>query len=313
MLNLGDIKTQVSNLIERTDASFLTRIQGYVNQRYRNIAKRRPWMGLCRQITITETVSQNYIILPGWVEQVIDIHQTATPVVLALQRYYNFINRHINDKTDTGDPFVATPVGKIGVNAALPSDGVITIVSSSTSDITQTIRVRGYDTNGTPIDESITLNGTTNALGLLTFASAAGSEPWFTKSADTVGNITIKRGSTTIAYLGTREFEVFYTKWLLHPQPNTANPLYLTVKKKIQLLTQAEDVPEIHGIDDALIAGAYASCLEEKRQFQKGAQKWAQYEEEINLAIGLEPVFQENFQDQLNPEIVRGADDLPYQ
>lgn len=313
MLNFDAMKTQVSTAIERVDASFLLRIGGYLNQRYRNISKRRPWIGLCRQITITETVGQNYIVLPGWVEQVIDIHQTDTPVVLALQRYYNFINRHINDKSDTGNPFVATPVGKIGVLASLPSSGVITLVSSSGSDVTQTVRVRGYNTNGVPIDESITVTGLATATGLLSFASTPGYEPFFSKSADTVGTLTISRGSTVLAYLGPRESEIFYSKWLIHPQPNTANSLYLTVKKKIQQLTQAEDVPEIAGIDDAMIQGAYAQALEEKRQFQKATSVWARYEEEINLAIGLEPVFQENFQDQMAPDITRGADDLPYQ
>lgn len=312
MLNFGDIKTQVSNMIERPDAAFLTKIGGYVNQRYMNCAKRRPWIGLCRQITITETVGQNYIVLPSWVESVIEIHQTSTPVVVALQRHYNFINRHINDKSDSGDPFVATPVGRIGVLAALPSDSVITTVSSSTSDVSQTVRVRGYNASGAPVDESIALGGTIAASGSVVFPSLAGYEPFFSKSGDTVGTITIKSGSTTIAILGPREFEVFYNKWLLWPQPNVANPLHLTVKKKIQLLTQAEDVPEITGIDSALIQGAFASSLEEKRQFQKAAMAWQHYEEEIALAIQQEPVFQENFQDQLMPEVVRNADDLPY-
>lgn len=312
MINFGAIKTQISNQIERPDAAFIVKIGGFVNQRYRNIAKRRPWFGLCRQITITETVGQPYIILPNWVEQVIDVHQTSTPVVLALQRYYNFINKHINDKTDVGDPFNAAPLGKIGILAAMPSDGVVTVVSSSASDITQTVRVRGYDSNGNPVDESLAVNGTTVVTGTLTLSSLAGYEPWFAKSADTVGVLTIKRSSTVIAYLGPREFEAFYMKWLLHPQPNAANPLYLTVKKKIQLLTQSEDVPEISGIDDALIQGGYAQSLEEKRQFQKAAIAWKHYEDEVELAIGMEPVFQENFVDQMNPSIERGADDLPY-
>lgn len=313
MLNLGDMKTQVSTLIERVDSSFLTRIEGYINQRYRNVEKRRPWIGLCRQISIPQVSGQNYLILPSWVQSVIDIHQTDTPVVMALQRYYNFIHRHIDDKADTGDPFIATPVGRIGIITAMPSSSVITVVSSSASDVTQTIRVRGYSTTGTPIDESITVTGTTPVAGLITFSSVLGYEPWVTKSADSVGTISIKSGSTVIAYLGPRESETFSMKWLLHPQPNAAHTLFLTVKKHIQKLTQAEDVPEISSIEDALIQGAYAQCLEEKRQFQKAAQIWEHYEQEIELAIQQEPVFQENFQDQLTPEIIRNADDLPYQ
>lgn len=313
MLNLGEIKTQISNMIERPDSAFLTRITGYVNQRYRNIAKRRPWIDLCRQIVVVENSSNNYIILPSWVWNVIDIHQTDTPVVLALQRYFNFINRHINDKSDTGNPFIATPTGRIGINVAMPSDSVITIVSSSTSDITQTVRVKGYDsTNGNNATDSIALNGTTPVAGTVSFESAVGYEPWFSKSANTVGTITIKSGSTVIATLGPTEPEAYYSKWTLHPQPTQANNLYLTVKKNIVALVNTEDVPEIRNCEDAIIQGAYAQCLEEKRMFQKAAQAWQHYEDEIAQLIQQEPVFQENFQDQLTPEIVRNADDLPF-
>ena len=77
-------------------------------------------------------------------------------------------------------------------------------------------------------------------------------------------------------------------------------------------LVNTDDVPEIENIDDALIQGAYAQCLEEKRQFQKAAEAWKHYEEEIQLAIEQEPVFTENFQDQLLPEITRDEIDLPH-
>ena len=312
MLNLGEIKTQVSNMIERPDASFLTRIEGYVNQRYRNIAKRRPWIDLCRQMTITESTSLNYIILPSYVWGVIDIHQTDTPMLLALQRYYNFINRHIQDKADTGNPMIATPVGRIGVQTVMPSDSVITVTSSVTTDITQIVRVRGYNSNGVAIEETIALNGTTSVPGLLTFSSLAGSEPWFSKDTTTNGVISILSGATTIARIAPGDVDVSYNKWSLWPKPTNPNTLYLTFKKDIFPLVNDEDVPEIRKIEDALIQGAYAQCLEEKRQFQKASQAWVHYEEEIQQAINNEPVFEQNFQDQLTPEIVRGADDLPY-
>lgn len=313
MLNLGEMKTQVANMIERPDAAFLSRIEGYINQRYRNIAKRRPFIDLCRQITIVENVSNNYIILPSWVWNVIDIHQTDTPVVIALQRYFNFINRHINDKSDSGNPFIATPVGRIGVLTPMPSDSVITIVSSSALDVTQSIRVKGYTSaNQVNVEDSIALNGITPVAGVISIESQAGYEPWFSKTANTVGTISIKSGATTIAILGPKDTEAAYTKWNLWPQPSQANNLYITVKKNIQQLVNAEDVPEIRNCEDALIQGAYAQSLEEKRQFQKAAQAWQHYEDEITQLIQAEPVFQENFQDQLLPEIVRNADDLPY-
>ena len=311
MINLGEMKTQVSNMIERTDASFLTRIEGYINQRYRNIFKRRPWYDLMRQFTVTQTIGQGYIILPNWVSSVIDVHQEDTPVVIAMQRYFNWLNRNINSLASTGDPFVATPVGNIGILAPMPSDSVITIVSSSASDVTQTVRVKGYNSNSTAISDSITANGISPVNGTVTFSSVSGLEPSFSKSADTVGELTISSGATVIGYMGPKDREMQYAKWKIWPTPTNAHTLYITGKKDITRLINPEDTPEIKNIEDALIQGAYAQCLEEKRMFQKATQAWEHYEQEIQQAIENEPVFEQNFQDQLTPEIVRGADDLP--
>ena len=312
MLNFSEITTQVANMIERPDSAFLTRIQGYVNQRYRSIAKERPWADLCRQFTVPQVVGQAYIIMPNWITSIIDVHQTDTPLVLALQRYFNFLNRHINDLNDTGNPFVMTPVGNIGILTPMPSDSVITIVSSSTSDNTQTIRCRGYNSNSTAILDSIQLNGVTPVNGTVTFSSVGGLEPWFSKSDDTVGEITVKSGSTVLGYMGPKDRDMQYAKWSLWPAPTQANTLYVTAKKDIQRLINPEDTPEIKNSEDCLIQGAYAQALEEKRQFQKAAQAWTHYQDELERLIESEPVFEQNFQDQLMPEIVRSADDLPF-
>lgn len=312
MMTFSEIKQQVVNMIERSDSAFGTRIEGYINQRYRNIAKRRPWFSLCRQITVQQVAGQNYIILPAWVSQVIDVHQTETPIVLALQRYYNFIKGNVDVKSDTGHPTKAMPVGKIGVKAALPAAGVITVVSDDVDDTTQKVRVSGYNANGVPIEEQLSLNGTSTVTGAVTFSAEAGLEPWFSKDGDTQGIVTVKRSTTTLAELGPKERRVWYGKWVVHPQPIAANNLYLTVKKNILPMSNTDDSPEIEGIEDAIIQGAYAQCLEEKRQFQKASEAWKHYEQEIDVALSLEPVFAENFQDQMTPDIIRDPIDTHY-
>ena len=312
MLTRGEIRTEIQNMIERTDSVMQSRINGYMDQRYRNVWKRRPWIGVVRQVEIAQISGQNFLILPSWIKQVIDVHQTQTPVVLALRRYYNWLKQNVNGVSDTGNPLQALPIAKIGILATLPSNGTITIVSGDSSDTSQAVRVRGYDANFVPITESISLNGTSSVTGSTTFIANGGYEPWFTKDADTVGVVTISRDGTTIARLGPTERMVMYMKWKLWPEPTTTNNLFLTVKKGIQKLGNDEDTPEIENIDDAIIQGGYAQTLEEKRQFQKAAQAWKRYEHEIELAIDMEPVFTENFQDQLMPLIQRDAIDSPY-
>jgi hypothetical protein len=312
MLTFSEIVAQVQNMIERSDATFQTRIKGYVNQRYRNIARRRPWIGLVRQIQQTQDSTKDHVILPAYVSQVIDVSQRETPIVLTLQRYYTWLKQQPTGPSDGSSfPLRAHPVGRIGVITALPSTGVIAAVSSDAGDTTQVLRIRGYDANGVPIDEQLSLNGTTTATGSISFSSTAGLEPFFSKDTTTTGVITITRDGTTIARLGPEERKSSYMKWHLYPKPVDSDILYLTVKKDVQNLINDEDVVEIQHIEDALIMGAYAQSLEEKRQFSKAAQAWQNYEREIQLAIDQEPEFAQNFEDQLTPDIRREEVDIP--
>ena len=312
MLTKSEIRSQIQNMIERSDSVMQTRIDGYIDQRYRNIWRRRPWIGVVRQVTIAQISGQNFIILPSWIKQVIDVHQTQTPVVLALRRYYNWLKQNIDGASDSGHPLQALPVSKIGILATLPSNGVIAIISDNANDTTQAIRVRGYSADLVPIEESISANGTSTATGSVTFIATEGYEPWFSKDAVTEGSITISRDGTTIAVLGPKERMASYMKWKLWPEPSTNNNLFLTVKKAVQKLDNDEDTPEIENIEDAIIQCSYAQTLEEKRQIKKDAEAWSKYETEISLAANMEPVFTENFQDQLLPEIQKNPIDQPY-
>ncbi len=309
ILSLAEIRSEVQNLIERSDSTMQTRIDGYINQRYRNVYRRRPWYGVCRQLTQAQVSGQNYVILPAWVVQVIDIHQTQTPIVLALRRYYNWLKQNIDATSEQGNPVQALPDSKIGVMAALPDDGTLTVESDNAGDTTQLVRIRGYNSDGVPVTESVSLNGTTPATSSNSYSSTIGQEPWFSKDADTTGVIIIKRGSTVLARIGPEQRAVHYNKWRLWPEPNSGNNLFFTVKKGIQKLTQSEDTPEIDHIGDALIQGAFAQCLEEKRQFKKAGVAWEHYEEEIDLAIGKEPIMSENAQDQMMPDVQRSDTD----
>lgn len=304
MLIYTQIKQQAGILCERIDSSWLTKVDGWANQRYTDIIERRPWMALLRQIQITCVAGQNYVILPQEVSQVIDVHQLETPIILALRRYYNRLRRDLSTVAGSGSPIELNPMGLIGIKAALPSTGVITVESSSASDSTQKIRIHGFDANKLPVTELLTLNGTSAVTSTISLNHTEGYEPQFSKDGVTVGYITVKRSSTTIAEISPRDLTVRYMKWLCNPTPSSATTLYLTFKKKVRKLEFDEDVPEIE-CENAIIRGTFAQALTKKRQFAKAQQEWEGYEAAIGVLESREPKFDENFNDQWFPIVQR--------
>lgn len=321
MLNFAELYSAVQGLMERSDTNLLTKIKDGLNAGYRSVADKRPWSALLRQTTISGVSGLDYIITGQEVDQIIDLSQRETPVLLALQRYAALLSRNVDIITNTGNPTVASPSGEIGVKAALPSDGTIDVVSSSASDSTQKVRIQGYSASTLiPITELISLNGTGTVTSTNSYSSKEGYEPRFSKDGTTTGIITITRSSTTIAQLAPAELQARYKKWKIWPVFSSNLTMYLTFKKRVYQLVNDEDVPELE-CDNALILYAYAYCLREKRQTTKAAEILGRVDAdghytpgtfmfELDQLIAKEPQFTENFNDQFLPQINRDSIDM---
>lgn len=312
MLIYTQIKQQIGILCDRIDSAYLTKTDGWANQRYDDIIGRRPWMALLRQIQVACTAGQAYVILPQIIDQVIDVHQRETPIIMALRRYYNRLKADLAGVTSSGIPLELNPMGLIGIKAALSSGGVITIVSDSANDITQKVRVHGYDsTTLLPVTELLSINGTTPVSSTVSLSATEGYEPQFSKDSVTAGTVTIKRSGTAIAEIAPRDLSVRYMKWLCNPIPSSATILYVTFKKKVRKLEFDEDVPEID-CGNAIIRGSYAQALQKKRQFAKAQAEYEGYESAIAVLENQEPKFGENFNDQWFPSVQRDPIDQPF-
>lgn len=322
MRTFSELKTDVGNLLERTDSQMLSKIGQFLNQGYRYIFNYRPWFSLLRQQTFSSTAGLDYFITGAEVEAVIDLSQRQTPIVLAMQRYYALLNKNFDAMLlTTGNPSIASPMGEVGVIAALAANGTISMVSSSASDTTQNVRITGYDANKVPITELVALNGTSTATSTNTFSSAEGFEPRFQKDADTAGVVTITAGSVTLARLSATDRDLRMKKWKVWPAFQNSLTMYMTYKKRILPLVNAEDCPEME-CDNALIMFAYARALQEKRQFAKakevygvkdidGAATPGSFLSELDALIAKEPQFGENFTDQFTPIVERDPIDYP--
>lgn len=321
MLNFADLYTAVQGLMERSDSNMLVRIKAGLNAGNRSITAKRPWYALLRQTTFNGRAGLDYFITDQNVDQIIDISQRQTPILLGLQRYAALLSRNVDIIGTTGAPVIATPSGEIGV-LQIPVNSSFLISSNSTLDITQMVRITGYqDTIKTPLTEVIILNGTTGVGCENDYSFEEGYEPHFTKDADTAGDITISDGLHTVAQLARTEREARYKKWKVWPVFNTNLLMYLTFKKRIHQLVNDEDTPDLE-CDNALIQYAFAYCLREKRQMtkakevfgivdQNGSYPPGTYMFELEQMIANEPQFSENFTDQLLPVIDRESIDNP--
>lgn len=322
MLNFDGLKTESGALLERSDNAILTKLGYFLNDGYRYIAGYRPWAALLRQQTFDSVADLDYFITGAEVDQVIDISQRSTPIVLALQRYYALLSKNFDAMSlAAGNPITASPMGDIGIMAALAADGKISVVSDSALDTTQKVRIQGYSANLVPITELVTLTGTSAATTTATFSSKEGFEPRFAKDGDTVGTITISAGSVTIGRIAPLEKDVRYKKWKVWPAFQSSITMYLTFKKRITALVNAEDMPELE-CDNALKMFAFARAMQEKRQFSKAKEAYGvrdidgtptpgSFLSELDALIAREPQFSENFSDQFIPQVERDPIDCP--
>ena len=312
MLIWSQIKNQAGTQVDRVDSAYITKIDAWGNQIYNNIYDRRPWMAALRPFQVSCVAGQGYVILPQEIAQVIDVSQTETPIILALRRYYNRLRRSISTTPNQGSPIELNPMGTIGIKAALPSGGTITVESDESTDTTQKIRVRGFDsTTKLPITELITLNGTSAVTSAESYSASEGYEPSFSKDSTTSGTITIKRSSTTIAEISPRDMTVRYMKWLAYPTPTQNTTLYITGKVRQFKLEYDEDVPVLD-CENAIIAGIVMMALQKKRMYAKASEKEKQFENLVAILEAKEPKYDENFEDVWYPKISRESIDQQF-
>ena len=100
--------------------------------------------------------------------------------------------------TDTGDPFNYYNMGKFGVQYQPTADGTITIVSSSTSDVTNFfVTITGFDASDVFVREKLTVNGTTNVTSTISFSRIERVVKTASSGYSFSGNITATDSNST--------------------------------------------------------------------------------------------------------------------
>ena len=308
MLTFGEMQTQAGEFITRVDATYLSKIANWINQRRRNLEGRHPWFDLLRQEELTINAADASIVLPAVAALPIDVHQTATPLIIAIQRYKNFIRRNLAGKSDTGKVITLQPMGELGINQLLPTTGTITVASSSASDTTQNVRIRGRTSSDVEVSEAVLLAGTVEQVS--TNSYLINTDVIVSLDATAIGTVTVRDGTVVIAEISAGRRTVRYKRYTVWPAADVAHSLFVTYKLRTYDLVNSEDTPQLD-CGDALVVGAYANALREKRMFAKAQVEDNRFDQEIQVLLASEPGEQSDMEDIWMPKIVRLPIDDP--
>lgn len=261
------IKTNVGNRVQDTSSGFKTLIGSWINQRYNEILNRFDVVKPIRSdYTFDTTAGTSDYVLPDDFGKAIHCTDTTSKTLIPEITIQQWIEGYYTDLSTSGqvskyviydDTVITQPA----------SASVVSIVSSSASDTTQTVYIRGLSGNREDSEE-ITVTGTTAASGSKSFSRIL----MIGKSATTVGVITVSTnsGAEINGYLSTNALEHRVKKIKLVPPPVGVSTIQLPYVQETLPLSSDYDYPLVD-CGDALEYGATADALRYKRQFAKAA------------------------------------------
>ncbi len=198
--------------------------QESVRRAVKRVWNGKQWSFKLRRFTFPTVASQTDYLLPKLVGETYKLQSSGSPYDITVVSEDTF-DKNIPNPTATGNPTIARLFEMVGVEVQPTSASVVTVVSSSASDITQTVVVKGL-VSGQVDYEEFTLVGTTPVVGTKSFSEIYA----ITKSDPTLGRVTLtsNAGVVTNATMATQEKVVRLRKIRLYPSP--ADVLTITVK-----------------------------------------------------------------------------------
>lgn len=258
------LKTNVGAEVQDTSSAFATLIGRFINRRYFQILRAINWQQTNPDHTVTlVSGTQNYA-LPDDFYKEIAVHDVTNDLKIAqcelgeLYRYYG------NEISDSGS-VERYSIYEDAVENQPTSASAIAFTSSSASDTTQVVQVRGIS-GGAETYESVTLTGTVAASTTATFTKIKG----LSFSAARVGYVTATSNSAAVtnAVVPREWLTVNYKLIKFHYTPTAVATINVPYIIKPFPLSQDYDYPVID-IGDLIEIGAIADSLRYKRQYMK--------------------------------------------
>jgi hypothetical protein len=266
--NFITMKQNVGSRIGDGSTAMLSLIGGYLNDRMVEVRRRSNILDInrCDYAFSTVAGTEDYV-LPQDFGKEIAVRDATNKAYL--KRLDSQSNMMLNTSTadDQGGISNYIILDKT-VRTQPTASSVITFVSSSASDTSQKLYVKGFDANGYEDYEEVTVTGTTPVATSKSFTRVL----LVAKSAVTVGTITVTSNSAavTIAVLSRAMLEHRIKVMRLVNIPNSVCSIDVIYLANPLPMSGDYDYPIIN-CADVLEAGAEADAWRFKRQFAKAS------------------------------------------
>jgi len=256
------IKTNVASEVQDTTTSMKSLIGNYINRRYFQILRAINWQNVRDDYSFNTTSGTQDYVLPDDFGKEMYVLESTNGRELSRVDMQDLVRQYPNSISSTGTVYRYVILDDAVENQP-SSASTITVVSSSSSDTSQKVLIRGIS-GSVEITEELSLNGTTNVTSTNSFSRIKA----ISKDADTVGKITVIAGSTTIAVLAPKVLESRYKKVRLHYVPTQTLTIKMPYIIKPLPMIEDSDYPIID-IADLIEIGAMADAWRYKKQFAK--------------------------------------------
>ena len=309
----SNIITRAGRKVQKTDTAYKTKLKDWAGEWYEKIYNRYFWNDLFREIEISVSSGVNHVILPRQVNHILYVTDLSNDILVRKYGVQNFQKRFLDRMDQQGTVYHYAQYGYSPVATQLSTADAVEVLSSSASDTTQTVYIRGYDSNGLEQAISFALNGTTAvSTNSPTFAAFSIANPrsglsMVSKDADTVGNITIreKTADTVLGYLSPLERTARHRIIRVVDNTSSSESFFIGFKEPLRKLVNDGDVTQFE-CEDLLVRGIYIESLKEQRQFQRAAIEEQGWEKDLTARLQAEERDQEQ-EDGAIPEINSNA------
>lgn len=274
----SDIYANVGTDVQDTSTAFQTITKRYINQRYFTILRTVNWEVINSAFSFSTTAGTQTQALPEDFGKELYARDTTNGVELAKGDLSELVRAYPDGLTTSGT-VERYAIYTDAVQAQPTSAAVVSIVSSSASDTTPTVFVRGI-VSSYEATEEITLNGVTAATSSASFSSIKG----ISKSGTTVGAVTVSCNSQTMAVLPPTIHESRYKVMFLHYNPSAVITIAMPYIISPAPMSDDDDYPVLD-VADLIEIGAKADAWRYKRQFQKAQDMEGLFERELQRFI----------------------------
>lgn len=276
-----NIYGNVGTNIQDTSTGTQTVIKTYANDIYFDILKRINWQDIDDDYTFNTVAGTQDYVLPNNFGKEVYVFNANTNTEISPITMQELIRDYASSLSTSGDIARYLTLNK-QVRQQPSSSSVLSIVSTSAADSTQVVRVKGTNSLGVELDETVTLTGTTPVDTSNSYTEIRS----ITKSATTTGYITItsNSGAVTVAVLSSADLAYSVNVVRLHYVPTSVQTISMPYLIRPMPMVSDYDQPVID-CADVIELGATMKAWRYKRQFSKAAEYERQYERAIDTLV----------------------------